>query len=74
MKNKPIDLHNHLFEQLERINDEDLKGEAYDRESKRAQDMCNIAGHIIANRNSVVAAMRLRAEWPQINKETLLLE
>jgi hypothetical protein len=73
MKNKPIDLHNHLFEQLERLNDEDLKGEDFDLECRRAQQMCSVAGQIIANRQQLVNAMRA-ADDLQVNKSLLMLE
>lgn len=56
MKNKLIDLNNHLFEQLERLNDDDLKGEALAQEIKRAQAMSNCAAQIMNN-----AALDLKA-------------
>ena len=49
MKNTLADLNNHLFEQLERLNDEDLDDEQLDRELKRADGMTRIAGQIIQN-------------------------
>lgn len=42
-KNKLVDLNNHLFEELERLNDEGLKGEALQEERERAKSMANIA-------------------------------
>lgn len=49
MKNTLEDLNNHLFEQLERLNDEDLEPEALDRELKRAEGMSKVAEQIIRN-------------------------
>ena len=74
MKNKPIDLHNHLFEELERLNDDDLKGEDFDREVRRAQAMCGVAVQIISNRNQIVNAMRALDIVPETDKSLLLLE
>jgi hypothetical protein len=74
MKNKPVDLHNHLFEQLERLNDEELKGEDFDREVRRAQAMCGVAAQIIANRSQILAAMKALDDLPDVAKSHLLLE
>ena len=49
MKNTLADLNNHLFEALERLNDEDLDEEGIDRELKRADGMTKIAEQIIKN-------------------------
>lgn len=43
MRNTLSDLNNHLFEQLEMLNDEDLDDEGLDRELKRADGMSKIA-------------------------------
>jgi hypothetical protein len=75
MQNKSIDLNNHLFEQLERLNDDELtEGEGLDREVRRAEQKCKIAGKIIDNRNSTVAALKVLETIPGITKKTLLLE
>lgn len=49
MKNTLQDLNNHLFEQLERLNDEDLTAEQLDQELRRADGMAKIATQIIEN-------------------------
>lgn len=49
MKNTLLDLNNHLFEQLERLNDEELSDEQLDRELKRADGMTRVAAQIIQN-------------------------
>lgn len=58
MKNKLGDLHNHLFEQIERLNDEDLKDEALAQEIARGNAMVNIAAQIIQNGKLALDAMK----------------
>lgn len=49
MKNTLEDLNNHIFEALERLNDEDMTDEAIEKELKRASGMCQVAEQIIKN-------------------------
>jgi hypothetical protein len=49
MKNKLIDLNNHLFAQLERLGDEDLSPEEIKLEIGRSKEMSNLGHTIIDN-------------------------
>jgi hypothetical protein len=49
MKNKLVDLNNHLFAQLERLSDEDLSAEQIETEAKRGAAIVAIADNIIRN-------------------------
>ncbi|MEL4249352.1 hypothetical protein [Shewanella xiamenensis] len=49
MKNTLIDLNNHLFAQLERLSDEDLKGEVLREEIARSKSVTQVSSQIIAN-------------------------
>lgn len=49
MKNRLVDLNNHMFEQLERLNDDDLTDEKLEKEIKRSKAMAGIASNIVAN-------------------------
>ena len=62
IKNTLEDLNDHLFEQLERLNDDSLTGEQLEREIRRADAMGDIAGNIIANANTVLRAAELQSE------------
>ena len=55
-QNKLSDLNNHLFEQLERLNDEDLKGELLLEEINRAKAVSSVAAQIIQNGSLVLKA------------------
>jgi len=56
MKNKLIDLNDHLFAEIERLSDEDLKGDALTEEVGRAKSVSNIAAQIINNANLALKA------------------
>lgn len=62
MKNTLIDLNNHLFEQLERLNDDELKGDSLKEEIMRAKSMTDIAGTIIDNAQTVLDATKFQTE------------
>ena len=60
MKNTLGDLNLHLFAQLERLSDEDVKGADLIEEITRAEAITDIAKTIIANANTVIQAKRLQ--------------
>lgn len=62
MQNTLGDLNNHLFAQLERLGDEELKGEELKEEMERAKAVTGIAVQIISNANTVLQAKKLQAE------------
>lgn len=58
MQNTLGDLNNHLFAQLERLGDEDLKGEALQEEMNRAKSITSIASQIISNGSLVLESKK----------------
>jgi hypothetical protein len=68
MKNKAIDLHNILFEQLERLNDldeEELKNEKLVNEIKRSEAMTKLASQLIGNGRLVLDGIKVALEAPE---------
>ena len=63
MKNKLTDLNNHLFEQLERLNDEDLKGDNLKEEMNRARAISTVAQTIINNGDLILKAQKHASEY-----------
>lgn len=59
MRNTLGDLNNHLFAQLERLSDEDLKGEKLLEEINRAKSVTSVASQIISNGSLVLDARKL---------------
>ena len=74
MKNKMSDLHNHLFAQLERLGDEDLKGDELKEEVGRASAIAKISHQIISNVDLALKAERMMEENLIANKPEVLLE
>ncbi len=62
MKNKLIDLNNYLFAQLERLSDEDVKGDALKEEIERARAVEKIGHTIVETAELALKAMRYSDE------------
>jgi hypothetical protein len=58
MKNKLSDLNNHLFAQLERLSNEDLKGEDLANEINRSNAVTSVAKEVISNARLVLDAQK----------------
>ena len=72
MKNKLTDLNNHLFEQLERLNDEALIGEDLEKEIERSKAISSISKDIISNAGLQLQAMKLTVEYPALKRDGLM--
>ena len=74
-KNKLTDLNNHLFEQLERLNDEELTDKELAVEIKRSDAMTDIASTIIDNAALALKAQKYRVKQAsEMNCDTTLPE
>lgn len=62
MKNKLVDLNNHLFAQLERLSDEDMTTEELEKEVARAQAVVSVSDRIVNNADLQLKAAKLYAE------------
>lgn len=58
-RNKLNDLNDHLFEQIERLNDHSLTGEDLKQEINRAKAMANLATPIVNSAKTYVDALKL---------------
>ncbi|WP_443945569.1 hypothetical protein ACJVDH_00225 [Pedobacter sp. AW1-32] len=61
-QNKMIDLNNHLFAQLERLNDETIKPEKMEMEIKKAKAVSQVASQIIKSNALVLKAVELQGK------------
>jgi len=62
-RNTLEDLNNHLFCQLERLNDEEIKGDKLQEEITRAKAISDIATQIISNGTLVLKAQTFVQEY-----------
>lgn len=63
MKNRLVDLNNHLFAQLERLSEEEITIESLNHEVQRTQAIASMAGQIIDNAKLMLAAQRTLEEY-----------
>ncbi len=73
MKNKLIDLNDHMFAQLERLNDEDLKGDDLKAEIERSKAMANVGRQVIDNARLALDAYRLEREYGKTGRAPAML-
>lgn len=67
-------LNNYLFEELERLNDDEcLEGENLDRELKRAKAIATISMGIVSNANVVLKAKKYAETTGEKVNEVLML-
>ena len=62
MQNTLTDLNNHLFAQLERLNDEELTGDQLAEEIERGRAVTGVASQIIANGALVLKAQQFTSD------------
>lgn len=63
MKNNLTDLNNHLFAQLERLSDEDTKGDDLKEELGRAKALSSIAKDITSNSQLMLDAAKFKNDF-----------
>jgi hypothetical protein len=63
MKNKLSDLNNHLFAQLERLNDETLSGDQLQDEIERSKAITGVSKEVVSNARLVLDAERHKREY-----------
>lgn len=63
MKNKLIDLNNHLFAQLERLNDETLDDDQLQAEIERSKAITGVSKEIVSNARLALDADRYKREY-----------
>lgn len=62
MKNKLIDLNDHLFSQIERLGDEDLSAEELQKEIARAKAISMVSSQIVSNSALALSAAKFKKE------------
>lgn len=70
-RNKLNDLNDHLFEQIERLNDESLTGEKLKEEISRAKAMAGLATPIVNSAKTYVDALKLVGKGQHITPNQL---
>ena len=63
MRNTLGDLNNHLFAQLERLDDEEMKGEKLIEEINRAKMITGVAQQIISNADLTLRAIKAKDDF-----------
>ncbi len=68
-KNKLLDLNDHLFAELERLGDEDLKGDELQEELDRAKALSDVSEKIINNASLMLKAIHEQNEYGTVSRD-----
>ena len=63
VRNKLIDLNNHLFEEMERLNVDGISDEKLTKEIKRTNAMVDLAEQIVNNAKVILDANKFKIEY-----------
>lgn len=76
MKNNLNEVNNYLFEQLERLNEDDIlkEGDNFKKEIQRAKAVSSICSTIVSNANLILNAKKYADELGINEKEALQLK
>ncbi len=69
VRNTLGDLNNHLFEQLERLNNDNVKGENLKEEIQRAKAISDIADNVIKNGSLVLEGQKIMNDRMDADQE-----
>jgi len=73
MKNKLIDLNNYLFEQIEKLNDDDLTQEQLSQQISKAETISKISKTIIETAQLQLDAIKVAADNGVVQKKAFQL-
>lgn len=73
VRNKLTDLNNYLFEQLERLNDDDLTDDQFKKEIARAKAVTDVSNAIINNANIALKGAKFLEENGYSNNDAIKL-
>jgi len=74
MKNKLIDLNNHLFAQIERMSDESMDSDNAKLEIERSRAISQLSKQVISNASLALRAEQFKAEYGISRKLPGMLE
>lgn len=72
VQNKLVDLNNHLFEALERLNDDELTDDKLKQEIERSKAITGVANSIISNANLALKVEEFREEYGTVKEPAKL--
>lgn len=74
MKNKLVDLNSYLFEQLERLTDDETLKKNFDKEIERSKALTNISKEVIKNAKLLLDARKYMDKADDLTELPLLLQ